>query len=76
MPHGLWRQRTEPKGVILLTESEIHRSFRRILRTIETDAEAFQKAEALLDELRGESPLRHRLEVELEETRKLSAAKS
>lgn len=60
----------------MLTESEIHRSFRRIMATIETDSQAFDKAEALLDELRGESPLRHRLEIELEETRRLSSAKS
>ena len=31
--------------------------------------ETFAKAEELLDELRPESPLRHRLSVELEELR-------
>ena len=36
---------------------------------------SFEKAEALLDELRAESPLRHRLSIELEEIRKLHTAK-
>lgn len=35
--------------------------------------ELFDKAEALLDELRAESPLRHRLSVELDELRKRGA---
>ena len=35
--------------------------------------ETFQKAEALLDNLRPESPLRHRLGMELEELRRLHA---
>ena len=34
--------------------------------------ETFTKAEALLDELRPESPLRHRLGVELEEIREMN----
>ena len=34
-------------------------------------ASAFDKAELLLDELRPESPLRHRLAMELEELREL-----
>ena len=38
--------------------------------------EVFLKAEALLDELRPESPLRHRLETELEEMRGIHATKS
>ena len=33
--------------------------------------EAFEKAELLLDELRPESPLKHRLGAELAEIRKL-----
>jgi hypothetical protein len=37
--------------------------------------DTFAKAEALLDELRPESPLRHRLGSELEELRELSASK-
>jgi hypothetical protein len=34
------------------------------------DEQTFEKAEALLDELRPESPLRHRLGNELHELRK------
>lgn len=33
------------------------------------DEDAFEKAEELLEELRCESPLRHRLSLELEELR-------
>jgi hypothetical protein len=36
--------------------------------------ENFDKAEALLEELRPESPLRHRLSNELEELRKMHTA--
>ncbi len=36
----------------------------------------FTKAELLLDELRPESPLRHRLGTELEEVRKKAAQKT
>jgi len=44
------------------------------------EADAFDRAETLLDELRPESPLRHRLTVELDElrvihTRRPAAAK-
>jgi hypothetical protein len=35
------------------------------------DGDVFDKAEALLEELRPESPLRHRLGCELAELRKL-----
>jgi hypothetical protein len=38
----------------------------------EKTSETFAKAEALLDELRPESPLRHRLGNELDELRELS----
>lgn len=37
----------------------------------EITADTFVKAEALLDELRAESPLRHRLGTELDELRLL-----
>jgi len=37
--------------------------------------EAFSRAEALLDELRPESPLRHRLGAELDELRELHPQK-
>ncbi len=54
----------------MLTEAEVQRSINKIFgvgRSVDTDA--FDKAEALLDELRPESPLRHRLQQELEELR-------
>jgi hypothetical protein len=38
--------------------------------------EVLDKAEALLEELRAESPLRHRLMTELEELRKMQAARA
>ena len=59
----------------LLTESEVQRSFRNLFKSPEIAEDTFEKAEALLDELRAESPLRHRLWVELEELRKMQTAK-
>jgi len=59
----------------LLTESQVQRSFRDIFKNKDVSADAFDKAEALLDELRAESPLRHRLSIELEEIRKLHEAR-
>jgi hypothetical protein len=64
-----------PEEPPLLTESEVQRSFRNLFKSKELPADAFEKAEALLDELRAESPLRHRLSLELEEIRKLHTAK-
>ena len=55
----------------MLTEAEVQRSFRKLFTTEEVAADTFDKAEALLDELRPESPLRHRLSVELDELREL-----
>ena len=60
----------------MLTEAEVQRSFRRLFKDSDVDSGTFDKAELLLDELRPESPLRHRLSVELEELRQLSSAKS
>ncbi len=54
----------------LLTENEVHRSFRQLFKDGEVALEALDKAEELLDQLRPESPLRHRLDMELEELRK------
>ena len=52
----------------MLTEQEVARSWRQIFKNgIETDA--LDRAEQLLDELRPESPLRHRLTTELDELR-------
>jgi hypothetical protein len=59
----------------LLTESEVQRSFTKIMKG-EMNNEILDKAEALLDELRPESPLRHRLWTELEEVRSKLTAKA
>ena len=53
----------------MLTEQEVSRSWRQLFGRTDVSAETFVKAEALIDELRGESPLRHRLTNELEELR-------
>jgi hypothetical protein len=58
------------KGDTVLTESEVQRSFRKLfVQDGEIAKEAFDKAEALLEELRPESPLRHRLQREIQELR-------
>jgi hypothetical protein len=40
-----------------------------LFKGVEINAEVLAKAEALLEELRAESPLRHRLTMELDELR-------
>ena len=62
------------REVALLTEAEVQRSFRNLFKGKDVPPETYDKAEALLDELRNESPLRHRLSVELEELRKMHSA--
>ena len=61
----------------MLTEAEVERSFRKMFRVGEKiTADTFQKADQLLEEeLRPESPLRYRLQQELEELRKLHEKK-
>jgi hypothetical protein len=54
----------------LLTDHEIARSWRSLFQRNEFTEETFAKAEALLDELRPENPLRHRLRAELAELRR------
>lgn len=55
----------------MLTENEVRNSWQRLFASAPTQGpELFDKAEALLEELRGESPLRHRLQTELEELRR------
>lgn len=51
----------------MLTEQEVSRSWGRLFKGGEVNGEVLAKAEALLEELRAESPLRHRLSRELEE---------
>jgi hypothetical protein len=61
--------------VVVLTEQEVARSWARLVKA-GLNEESFAKAEVLLDELRAESPLRHRLATELDELRELSTQKS
>lgn len=58
----------------MLTEAEIQKNFVKLIKNREADADALDKAEQLLDELRLESPLRHRLETELDEIRKFATS--
>ena len=52
----------------MLTEQQISRSWRKLFSAgNDFSDETVAKAEALLDELRPESPLRHRLGAELQE---------
>ncbi|MEM1224202.1 MAG: hypothetical protein AAGJ40_00810 [Planctomycetota bacterium] len=54
----------------MLTESTVERMFRDLIADPKRDDEVFDKAEELLEtELRDESPLRHRLSMELDELR-------
>lgn len=58
----------------MLTESTVEVMFRKLMNDPNRDEEIFDKAEELLEvELRAESPLRHRLSVELDELRSLAA---
>lgn len=60
----------------MLTEAEVERSFRRLMRKRFEDPEAFQKMEQLLEKnLRAESPLRRRLMEELRQVQKLQTTK-
>jgi hypothetical protein len=58
----------------LLSEASVEKSFRKLFNNPSRDESVFERAEALLDELRDESPLRHRLSKELEELRALSSS--
>lgn len=62
------------RSVTLLTESEVSRSWARLFKDGNFTTETFTSAETLLEELRPESPLRHRLSNELEELQKIHAA--
>jgi len=59
----------------LLTESEVSRSWNRLFKDSSFSTDALDNAEAMLDELRPESPLRHRLSNELDELKKLHASR-
>lgn len=61
------------KEIVLLTESTVENMFRQLVNNPKANEETFDKAEELLEEeLRPESPLRHRLTVELDELRSLA----
>jgi hypothetical protein len=58
----------------VLTESTVEEMFRKMMNDPNRDDAAFDRAEELLEvELRPESPLRHRLSIELDELRDLTA---
>ncbi len=59
----------------MLTESEVSRSWNRLFKDSGFSSDTLDSAEALLDELRPESPLRHRLTGELVELKKLHASR-
>lgn len=59
----------------MLTEQEVSRSWSQVLKGTKIESAAFERAEELLEELRPESPLRHRLTQELEELRNLHLSK-
>ncbi len=60
----------------MLSESQIERSFRNLFKDGNFDSAVFVEAESLLDGLRMESPLRHRLGQELDELKQLCETKS
>ena len=60
----------------MLTEQEIAKNWRGLFQIGQYNENTLEKAEALLDELRPESPLRHRLGSELAEIRKLRLQQS
>jgi hypothetical protein len=66
-----WTRIHLPRGLNVLTEQEVVRTWSRLFRG-EVTSQSIVKAETLLDELRPESPLRHRLGTELDELRLLS----
>jgi hypothetical protein len=55
----------------LLTEQEVARSWSLVFKTGKIELASFDRAEELLEELRPESPLRHRLTLELDELRSI-----
>ena len=65
-----------PEVFIVLTEHQIHQSFRKLFQGGEVTLEVIEKAESLIDQLRLESPLRHRLSKELEELRGMVLARN
>lgn len=60
----------------MLTEAQVQRSFQQLLKNAEVTPELIEKAEALIERLRLESPLRHRLMEQLDELRQMCVAKN
>lgn len=58
----------------MLTEAEVQRSFRKLFQSGEITEDAVEKGYSLLEELRPESPLRHRLSLELDELSRMYSA--
>lgn len=56
----------------MITEAEVQGRFRRLFQSGEADAQTLQAAEELLECLRPESPLRYRLEQELDDIRRIT----
>lgn len=57
----------------MLSEAAVEQTFRKLIKENEHDDETWERAEELLEELRPESPLRHRLSMEIDELRSLAA---
>ena len=60
----------------MLTEAQVQRSFRKMFQNAEITPELIEKAEGLIERLRLESPLRHRLTEQLDELRQMCVAKN
>lgn len=60
----------------MLTEQEIARNWQSLFGEGGFTEETLDKAQALLEELRPESPLRHRLGAELVELRELGGRRT
>jgi len=69
----LFWKRFSQRDETMLTESSVEKTFRKLLTSPERTEADLDRAEELLDELRPESPLRHRLSVEIDELRSLTA---
>ena len=59
----------------MLTEHEVSLSWSQVFKGSKFESDAFDRAEQLLEELRPESPLRHRLSHELEELRTIHVSR-
>ena len=62
-----------PRGNALRTEQEIARSWSGLFNGQDLNDSIFAQAEELIDSLRPESPLRHRLDAELAELRAMAS---